>query len=99
MNKSIRMPLLGALGLLATMTTTVAIDTYQLSANAQTAGMVRRQERRATRQQARHAKHECNASGQGSRAQCRQEKHDIKQSGRENRSNGTTSTTTTTNPR
>jgi hypothetical protein len=94
MNKSIRMPLFGALGLLATMTTTVAIDTYQLAAHAQTAGMLRRQERRSTRQESRQAKHECNASGQSTRAGCRQEKHAIKQSGRENRWNGTTSTTT-----
>ena len=94
MNKSIRMPLFGALGLLATMTTTVVIDTYQLAAQAQTAGMLRRQERRSTRQEARQTKRECNATGQGTRSQCRQEKRNVRQTGRENRWNGTTSTTT-----
>jgi hypothetical protein len=83
--KPMRSTLLGALGLLLTMGTTVMIDTHHRPAHAQTAGMERREERRNARQQSRELKHECNASGQHARAECRQEKHHYKQSARSER--------------
>jgi hypothetical protein len=78
-------PFLSALAMLTIMGLTVAIDTYPLPVQAQTAGMTRRQDRRATRQGSRELKHECNASGQASRMDCRHAKHGMKEQGRENR--------------
>jgi hypothetical protein len=80
MHKSTRNSFIGALALLAGVTS--AISTYPQIALAQTQGMHRREERRGTRQEARSVKHSCNASGQASRSGCRQTKRHVKQSGR-----------------
>jgi hypothetical protein len=85
MRKPIGTPLLGALFMLAITSFTIAIDSYPQTAAAQTAGMVRREDRRATRREARETKHACNASGTTTRAECRHEKHRVKETGRENR--------------
>jgi hypothetical protein len=61
------------------------VDTCETAAQAQTSGMTRRADRRGTRQEARHVKHECNASGASSRSGCRNAKRSTKQEGRENR--------------
>ena len=74
-----------ALAMLAAFGTATTIDTY---AQAQTAGMERRGDRRDTRQQARTDKHACNASGMASRSDCRQTKRGDKQEGRQDRMNG-----------
>ena len=78
-------PFLGTLLLLGAVGFTTVIETYPQAAQAQTAGMTRRQDRRGTRQGSRELKHSCNASGQHSRAECRGAKHGMKQQGRENR--------------
>ncbi len=67
----------------AAVSLATAIDAFEQAAYAQTTGMTRRQDRRDTRQQSRDVKHECNASGQASRAQCRHAKHTTKQVGRQ----------------
>jgi hypothetical protein len=74
---------LGALAVLATVGSTLTIGTYLESAHAQTLGMERRSDRRATRQESRAAKHACNASNETSRAECRHLKHEVKQTGRQ----------------
>jgi len=84
MRNPITMPCLSAMAVLATLSFTTVMSTYPQIALAQTQGMQRRDERRDTRQVARTTKHECNASGQGSRAGCRQAKHAVKQTGRHN---------------
>jgi len=78
-------PKLGVVALLATIGFATAMETYPQSAQAQTSGMTRRQDRRDTRQTSRDVKHECNANTQGSRADCRHAKQSTKQAGRENR--------------
>lgn len=83
MRKSIVMPFLGALAMLATGGPVLVISSYPQSAQAQTQGMQRRAERRETRQTARDVKHECNANGSASRSGCRQAKHGVKQAGRQ----------------
>ena len=83
MYKSIRILIFSALAMPVTTGTAVVIGFYPHIAQAQTQGMERREDRRATRQGAREEKHECNASGDSSRAGCRQEKRDVKQTGRE----------------
>jgi hypothetical protein len=80
MQKTIRMPFLGALAMIAG--STLAIDAYLVTAHAQTPGMERREDRRENRQNARDVKHECNEAGDQTRAECRQEKRDTKQEGR-----------------
>jgi hypothetical protein len=85
MHKPISKSCLGAMAIIANLGFTIAIDSYLTPAWGQTAGMIRREDRRATRREAREVKHECNASGQHSRAYCRQEKHHVKEVGRENR--------------
>ena len=76
--------IMGVLTALATVGLTFAISTYPPSANAQTQGMDRRDDRRDTRQDSRDAKQECKAGDEKSRAECRQEKRDVKQEGRQN---------------
>jgi len=49
---------------------------------AQTEGMERRDNRRDTRQNARHAKRACKAGDEKTRAECRKEKRDTKQDAR-----------------
>lgn len=71
---------------------TFVIETYPQPAQAQTLGMQRRQDRRATRHEAREDKRECNATGQGTRAECRQEKRDVRQERRSDRMAGGPST-------
>lgn len=71
---------LSGLALLAGFT--FAMETYPRPAQAQTSGMMRREDRRGTRQEARQDKRECNASGESTRAGCRQEKRDTRQEGR-----------------
>jgi len=78
-------PKLGVVALLATIGFATTMETYPQSAQAQTSGMTRRQDRRDTRQTSRDVKHECNANTQGSRADCRHAKQSTKQAGRENR--------------
>ncbi len=76
--------LLSTLAVLATVGSTFAIETYALTAHAQTPGMTRRGERRDTRQTSREVKHACNAHSEKSRAECRQQKHEVKHEGRTN---------------
>ena len=80
-------PRLAALALLAIFGTSFVADTC---AQAQTQGMMRRQDRRGTRQEARHDKRECNATGESSRAGCRQMKRGERQEGRAERAGVTT---------
>ena len=83
MHKAIIAPFLGALAMLATAGTTITIvSTYPQIARAQTEGMTRRAERRATRHHSREVKHACNAAEGRSRAECRGAKHEVKQQGR-----------------
>ena len=83
MRTPISIPCLGVMAMLATAGPGIVIDTYPQAAKAQTNGMERREDRRGTRQEARTDKHECNASGDSSRAGCRQEKRSDKQEGRQ----------------
>jgi hypothetical protein len=80
MRKAGLLSVFGALALLATSFPLLVVTS--MSAGAQTPGMERRAERRDTRQTSRNVKHECNASGQSSRAGCRQAKRHVKQAGR-----------------
>jgi hypothetical protein len=95
MHKPISKPWLGALAIIANLAFTAVIDSYPTPAWGQTAGMTRREDRRATRREARDVKHECNASGQGTRAECRAEKHGVKEQGRSDRTGSTTTTNVT----
>ena len=70
---------------LATFTPMLVLSTYPQAAYAQTQGMVRRDDRRDTRQVSRSTKHACNAAGGSSRSDCRQTKRTVKQEGRKNR--------------
>ena len=76
---------LGTAVMFAAVGAVFVLGTYPQTAQAQTNGMERRQDRRDTRQESRTEKHECNASGDNSRAGCRQEKRETKQSGRQDR--------------
>jgi hypothetical protein len=72
----------GALALLTSVGGALATGLAPTPAEALTQGMKRRGERRDTRHEARHTKHECNAHGGKSRSECRQTKRDVKQAGR-----------------
>jgi hypothetical protein len=79
MQKKVSMPLFGAVAMLASVASPFVIGTFPLTVYAQTQGMERREDRRVVRQASRDVKHECNASGQASRASCRHQKHAMRQ--------------------
>jgi len=72
-----RMPFFALLAILAGAGVMVTV-----TADAQTSGMQRREDRRSNRQTSRDVKHACNASGHSSRAGCRQTKRAVKAQGR-----------------
>ena len=72
----------GALALLTTVGGAFAGGMAPTPAEAFTAGIQRRGERRDTRHEARSTKHACNAHGGKSRSECRQTKRGVKQAGR-----------------
>lgn len=89
--------IMGALTVLATMGSTLAIGAYPQIAHAQTQGSERRDDRRDTRQTSRDVKQACKAGDEKSRSECRQGKHEVKQSGRQGETPAATSPKPTTN--
>ncbi|CAN7619839.1 hypothetical protein LJR219_004776 [Phenylobacterium sp. LjRoot219] len=73
------------LGALAVVTASSAFATisYPKTAQAQTPGMDRRDDRQDTRQTSRDVKQACKAGDENSRPECRQGKRDTKQAGRQ----------------
>jgi hypothetical protein len=75
--------ILGPLAVALTVGSAVATISYPQTAQAQTPGMERRDDRQDTRQTSRDVKQACKAGDEKTRSDCRQGKHDVKQSGRQ----------------
>ncbi len=74
----------GQLVALAMIGVPLVLGAYPQTAQAQTNGMERRDDRRDTRQTSRSVKQACKAGDEKSRAECRHTKRDVKQEGRHN---------------